>query len=323
MVEISLVVPLYNEAEACAEFFRVVVPIIEELTDDYEILCVDDGSSDSTVMVLESFRQANSSIKVLCLSRNFGKEAALTAGLDFATGKAVIPIDADLQDPPELIREMVAKWRQGAFVVLARRAVRETDSVLKRTTSHLFYRLISKISKPIIPQNVGDFRLMDRAVVDALKQLPERARFMKGLFAWVGYPSEIIEYTRPARSAGETKFNYWRLWNFGLEGITSFSSLPLKIWSYFGVLVSAAGVCYMIFLILKTLITGIDSPGYASLMSVQLFFNGVLLLGLGAIGEYISRMFMETKGRPIYLVSKAEGIAPYKVNSMDRVTYAN
>ncbi|MEH6695138.1 MAG: glycosyltransferase, partial [Hyphomonas sp.] len=250
-------------------------------------------------------------------------EAALTAGLDFATGKAVIPIDADLQDPPELIREMVAKWRQGAFVVLARRAVRDTDSVLKRTTSYLFYRLISKISKPIIPQNVGDFRLMDRAVVDALKQLPERSRFMKGLFAWVGYPSEIIEYTRPARSAGKTKFNYWRLWNFGLEGIASFSSLPLKIWSYFGVLVSAAGICYMIFLILKTLITGIDSPGYASLMSVQLFFNGVLLLGLGAIGEYISRMFMETKGRPIYLVSNAEGIAPYKVNSIDRVTYAN
>nr|WP_321440622.1 glycosyltransferase family 2 protein [uncultured Hyphomonas sp.] len=318
MVELSLIVPMYNEEEVCAEFFRVVVPIIEDIADSYEILCVDDGSSDGTVEALDKLRKSNPSIKILCLSRNFGKEAALTAGLDFATGKAVIPIDADLQDPPELIREMVEKWRNGAEVVLARRADRASDSIMKRTTSHLFYRLISKISKPDIPENVGDFRLMDRMVVEALKQLPERARFMKGLFAWVGYKTEIIDYVRVPRTAGDTKFNYLKLWNFGLEGIASFTSLPLKVWSYFGVFISFLGVCYMLFLVIRTLITGIDTPGYASLMSVQLFFNGILLLSLGAIGEYLSRIFIETKQRPVYLVRRAEGVLPGKSEVRDQ-----
>lgn len=308
MVDLTLIVPMYNEYDSCAEFIRVVVPIVEDVVESYEILCVDDGSSDRTVEVLRDLRKSNPSIKILCLSRNFGKEAALTAGLDFAKGDAVIPIDADLQDPPELIREMVEKWRNGADVVLARRTDRASDSVLKRTTSRLFYKVISKISNSDIPENVGDFRLMDRSVVEALKKLPERARFMKGLFAWVGYEAEIIDYARVPRNAGSTKFNYWKLWNFGLEGITSFTSVPLKVWSYFGVFISFLSACFMIFLIVRTLVMGIDTPGYASLMSVQFFFNGILLLSLGAIGEYLSRIYTETKQRPVYLIRSAEGV---------------
>ena len=308
MTTISLVVPMYNEEDVCAEFFNTVTPILEDASDAYEIICVDDGSTDRTLECLRDARESNPSIKIISLSRNFGKEAAMTAGIDFASGDAVIPIDADLQDPPELIVEMVKRWSNGAQVVLARRVDRASDSMLKRTTSRLFYRIFSRVAQPAIPENIGDFRLMDRVVVNALKQLPERARFMKGLFAWVGFETEIIDYTRARRSAGQTKFNYWKLWNFGLEGITSFTSMPLKIWSYFGVLVSLVGVFYMIFLIIKTMLTGIDSPGYASLMSVQLFFNGILLISLGAIGEYLSRIFIETKRRPIYLVGKSEGL---------------
>ncbi len=308
MTELSLIVPMYNEEAVCAKFFDAVVPLITPLVSSYEIICVDDGSRDRTVEILKSLREKNPNIKILCLSRNFGKEAALTAGIDHAVGRAVIPIDADLQDPPQLIADMLAHWRAGAQVVLARRADRASDSFLKRTTSSMFYKVFSALAKPAIPPNVGDFRLMDRVVVDALKQLPERARFMKGLFAWVGYRQVILEYTRPERAAGETKFNYWKLWNFSLEGITSFSSLPLKVWSYFGVAVSFLAMLYMIFLVVRTLITGIDTPGYASLMSVQLFFNGILLIGLGAIGEYVGRIFIETKRRPIYLLNETLGV---------------
>jgi glycosyltransferase involved in cell wall biosynthesis len=308
MTELSLIVPMYNEEAVCAKFFDAVVPLITPLVSSYEIICVDDGSRDRTVEILKSLREKNPNIKILCLSRNFGKEAALTAGIDHAVGRAVIPIDADLQDPPHLIADMLAHWRAGAQVVLARRADRASDSFLKRTTSSMFYKVFSALAKPAIPPNVGDFRLMDRVVVDALKQLPERARFMKGLFAWVGYRQVILEYTRPERAAGETKFNYWKLWNFSLEGITSFSSLPLKVWSYFGVAVSFLAMLYMIFLVVRTLITGIDTPGYASLMSVQLFFNGILLIGLGAIGEYVGRIFIETKRRPIYLLNETLGV---------------
>lgn len=310
MTELSLIVPMYNEEAVCAKFFDAVVPLIAPLVSSYEIICVDDGSRDRTVEILKLLREKNPNIKILCLSRNFGKEAALTAGIDHAVGRAVIPIDADLQDPPELIADMLTQWRAGAQVVLARRADRASDSFVKRTTSSLFYQLFSKLAKPGIPPNVGDFRLMDRVVVDALKQLPERARFMKGLFAWVGFRQVILEYTRPERAAGETKFNYWKLWNFSLEGITSFSSLPLKVWSYFGVVVSFLAMLYMVYLVLNTLITGVDTPGYASLMSVQLFFNGILLIGLGAIGEYVGRIFIETKRRPIYLLNETLGVSP-------------
>jgi glycosyltransferase involved in cell wall biosynthesis len=305
--EISIVVPWYNEAENCSLFFETVVPVLEDVTESYEIICVNDGSKDDTFNLLRAQRSKNPKIKVVNLSRNFGKEAALTAGVDIASGRAVIPMDADLQDPPELLEGMVKAWRDGAQVVLARRVDRQSDSVLKRATSSWFYDLFSKVAKPAIPKNVGDYRLMDRIVVDALKQLPERSRFMKGLFAWVGFRQITLDYTRPQRAAGTTKFNYLKLWNFALDGIFSFSSLPLKIWSYFGFFVSMVAIVYMGFLIGRTILTGIDTPGYASTLSVILLFNGIILISMGAIGEYISRIFIEVKQRPIYLINELEG----------------
>ena len=203
---------------------------------------------------------------------------------------------------------MVAKWRAGAKLVLAKRRDRSSDSWLKRFTANGAYWLFSKLTHPRIPQNVGDFRLMDREVVNAVKRLPERSRFMKGLFAWIGYEAETVEYDREARSAGETKWNYWKLWNFALDGITSFSSLPLRVWSYLGFGVSLFAMAYLGFTIAKTMIFGLDVPGYASLMSVILFFNGILLVGIGVIGEYLARIFTEVKARPLYIVSETIGI---------------
>ena len=316
--EISLIVPMYNEALSCAGFFDKVIPIMDEITNNYEIICISDGSTDGTFEILQNQRKTHKQIKILNLSRNFGKEAAMTAGIDMATGQAVVPIDADLQDPPELLHKMVDHWRNGAQVVLARRKDRKKDPWLKRVTAAAFYHFSGKITKPPIPKDVGDFRLMDRVVVDALKKLPERSRFMKGLFAWVGYRQVTVDYERQIRHAGKTKFNYWKLWNFALDGIISFSSVPLKIWSYFGILISTFAVCYMIYLILRTLFFGIDVPGYPSLMSVILFFNGLLLFTLGALGEYVSRIFIEVKQRPIYLINEMEGFeAP--VNSQTEI----
>ncbi|WP_181706845.1 glycosyltransferase family 2 protein [Chthonobacter rhizosphaerae] len=305
--EISLIVPMYNEEENCDLFFDTVEPILENLDPDYEIVCVNDGSRDRTFERLLAHRSRNPRIKVVNLSRNFGKEAALTAGLDLATGRAVVPIDADLQDPPELLADMVAAWRAGAQVVLARRIDRSSDSPLKRATSAGFYYVLARMAQPAMPNNVGDFRLMDRTVVEALKRLPERSRFMKGLFAWVGYRQVTIDYVRQPRAAGATKFNYLKLWNFALDGIVSFSSFPLKVWSYFGFLVSVLAVGFMVFLVVRTLLTGIEVPGYASTMSVILFFNGMVMISLGVIGEYVSRIFVEVKGRPIYLINEIDG----------------
>ena len=305
--ELSIVTPMFNEAENCDAFFARLTPILEDVAETYEIVCVNDGSRDETFARLQHHRQMNPKIKLVSLSRNFGKEAALTAGIDLATGKAVIPIDADLQDPPELLRDMVQAWREGAQVVLARRIDRSTDSFFKRLTSAGFYNLSSSMMKPPLPKNVGDFRLMDRIVVDALKRLPERTRFMKGLFAWVGYRQVTLDYVRPRRHSGQTSFNFRKLWNFALDGLFSFSSVPLKVWSYFGLLVSLSAVIYMTVIIVRTLIFGIDTPGYASMMSVMLLFNGMVLVSLGAIGEYVSRIFIEVKNRPLYLINEMEG----------------
>ncbi|MEO1015477.1 MAG: glycosyltransferase family 2 protein [Pseudomonadota bacterium] len=304
---ISIVAPMYNEEDVLDVFFRRVKNVLLELTEDFEIICVNDGSRDATLLRLKAHRAADARIKIVDLSRNFGKETALSAGLDYATGNAVIPIDADLQDPPEVIPALVEKWRAGADVVLAVRDDRSSDTFLKRATAGAFYWMFAHLSKPAIPKNVGDFRLMDRKVVDALKQLPERSRFMKGLFAWVGFETDDVRYTRDARAAGETKFNYWKLWNFALDGVISFSSLPLRIWSYLGFLVSLGAIGFMAFTIIRTLIFGVDVPGYASLMTVMLFFNGAMMIGIGVIGEYLARIFTEVKGRPLYLVAKAEG----------------
>lgn len=307
MPTLSIVVPMYNEEESMEAFFTRSQRALQTVTQSYEFICVNDGSRDHTLAQLRARAQQDTRIKVVNLSRNFGKEIALSAGLDHATGDAVIPMDADLQDPPEVIPLMLAKWRGGAKLVLAKRSDRSTDTWLKRITANGAYWLFSKLTHPRIPQNVGDFRLMDRDVVNAIKRLPERTRFMKGLFAWIGYEPEIVEYEREARAAGETKWNYWKLWNFALEGITSFSSLPLRVWSYVGFGVSFLAMGYLAFLLTKSVVFGLDIPGYASLMSVILFFNGISLIGIGVIGEYLARIFTEVKARPLYIVAEKIG----------------
>ncbi len=302
---ISLIVPFFNEAETIPGFAATLLPALSPIPDAaFEIICIDDGSTDSTLTQLIALSRANPAFRVIEFSRNFGKEAALTAGLDAARGDAVIPIDADLQDPPAMIAEMIAAWRAGAEIVLARRVDRASDSFLKRQTAALFYRLHNRLSKTKIPENVGDFRLLDRVVVEALKTLPERQRFMKGLFAWVGFRTVTIDYARPPRAAGATKFSGLTLWNFALEGFTSFSTAPLKIWMYLGATGALLSFLYAVFIILYTLLHGNRVPGYASLLTAVLFFGSVQLISIGVLGEYIGRIYIETKQRPSYIIRK-------------------
>ena len=313
-VEISVVVPLYCEASNVDYLFKRLEAVLHRLKCTYEIVCVDDGSHDATVEALQRHRDRNSRIKIVALARNFGKELALTAGIDYACGAAVIPIDADLQDPPELIEELVAKWEEGYDVVYARRRSRQGESWLKKATANSFYRVMERMSKVPIPRDTGDFRLLDRKVVDVLKQLPERTRFMKGLFAWVGHRQTAVLYDREPRYSGETKWNYWRLWNFAIDGIVSFSVAPLRIWSYIGISFATLSFIYGSFLLVRTLILGIDVPGYASLMVALLFIGGVQMVSLGVLGEYMGRVYEEVKGRPLYLVRDVYGIdEPVKV----------
>ncbi len=305
---ISVVVPVYNEVEACPRFLNKILPILASLTPDYEIIFVDDGSSDGTLKALQQAHVQDARVKAITLTRNFGKELALTAGLDFAFGDAVIPIDVDLQDPPELIPEMVSRWQEGFDMVLPVRADRSSDSLLKRASAGIFYNLARKLSDVEIPANVGDFRLMDRKVVEALKRLPERTRFMKGLFAWLGFTQTTVEYSRPERAVGETKWKYWQLWNFALEGLFSFSTLPLRIWTYFGLCIALLGLGLAGYIIYRQIFFGIDVVGYASLIVSVLFFSGMNMVGLGIIGEYLGRIFLEVKQRPRYLVRDLVGI---------------
>ena len=307
---LSVVTPLYNEEQVLKKFLDRLVPILESLTRDYEVVCVNDGSQDGTLSLLRDAHAVNKHIKVIDLTRNFGKELALTAGLDHATGDAIVPIDVDLQDPPELITEMVALWQQGYDVVLAVRSDRSADSRLKRLTAEAFYRLMGRVSDIRLPPNAGDFRLMDRRVVLALRRLPERTRFMKGLFAWLGFRHTAVHYKRPERIGGETKWPVWRLWNLGLEGLFSFTTMPLRMWTYLGLVVAAFAALYLIFIVTRTVIFGVDVPGYASLLSVILLFSGLNMIGLGIIGEYLGRVFIEVKGRPLYLVREMIGFEP-------------
>ncbi|MBD1834875.1 glycosyltransferase family 2 protein [Cyanobacteria bacterium FACHB-472] len=306
-VELSVIVPVYNEELNIDYLFERLLSVLETLDTSYEIVCVNDGSKDNTLKCLIEHHHRNPVIKVVNLSRNFGKEVALSAGLDYATGAAVVPIDADLQDPPELIKELVEKWREGYDVVYATRRSRGEESWLKQTTANAFYKIIGKMSRVPIPRNTGDFRLLDRRVVEAIKQMPERTRFMKGLFAWVGFKQTSVLFDRPQRYKGTTTWNYWRLWNFAIDGITSFSFLPLKVWSYVGVTISLLSFIYATFLIYRTLLYGVDLPGYASIMVAILFLGGIQLVTLGIIGEYLSRVYEEVKGRPLYLVRDAYG----------------
>jgi len=307
-----LVVPFFNEGEGIEAFRQAMTQLAADIAEcEFEIVCVDDGSSDDTLAQLSAIASQDQRYRVIEFSRNFGKEAALTAGIDFATGDAVIPFDSDLQHPVELIPVMIEEWRQGAEVVLAYRSDRSNDSFAKRKTAELFYQAHNWISRVRIPPNVGDFRLMDRAVVEALKRLPERQRFMKGLFAWVGFRTVMVDYVANDRAFGRTKFSGWKLWNFALEGITSFSTVPLRIWSYLGAVGMLLTVLYALYTTVKTLLFGVDVPGYASLMVAIVFFGCVQLIGIGILGEYVGRMYMETKGRPIYIVRKTYGSGPH------------
>jgi len=306
-VTLSIVVPVHDEAAGIENFFSRLLPVLTRMRLSYEIICVDDGSSDDTLTRLLNYRQRIAGLKLLSLSRNFGKDIALSAGFDHARGAAVVPIDCDLQDPPELIEQMVAKWREGFDIVYATRSRREGESLLKRLSAKYFYRLFDRITDIPIPHDTGDFRLLDRRVVDVLVRLPERTRFMKGLFAWVGFKQTALIFERPQRLAGASKWSYWRLWNFALDGVTSFSSLPLKVWSYLGLIISIFAFLYALFLASLKIVRGIDVPGYASIMVAVLFFGGVQLITLGIIGEYLARMYNEVKGRPLYLVRESWG----------------
>lgn len=313
-IEISIIVPLYNEEENIDYLFTRLLSVLNKLETSYEILCINDGSRDDTLKQLINHHYRNPAIKIINLSRNFGKEIALTAGIDHANGSAIIPIDADLQDPPELIEKLVAKWREGYDVVYATRRSRQGETWLKRFTADAFYKTIGKMTSVAIPANTGDFRLLDRKVVEAIKKIPERNRFMKGLFAWVGYKQTSVMFDREPRAAGTTTWNYWKLWNFAIDGITSFSLVPLKIWSYVGLFISFISLLYASFLVIRTLILGIDVPGYASLMVAILFFGGIQLITLGVIGEYLGRVYEEVKGRPLYFVRESYGFEAKKPN---------
>lgn len=302
-LRLSLVIPVFNEAETVGLFVDNVTQVFkQEPSVTIEFLFVNDGSTDSTLDTLLARQRQDCRLKVVDLSRNFGKEAALTAGLYAAKGDVIVPIDVDLQDPPELILEMIAKWHEGYEVVLGRRIDRASDSWAKRASANWFYRIHNKIANPKIPENVGDFRLMDRCVVEALKELSESHRFMKGLFSWVGFRTTHVNYIRPERIAGTTKFNGWKLWNFALEGVTSFSTDPLRIWTYIGFIMSFISFIFVIFIGVRTIAYGIDLPGYASLMVAVTFLGGLQLIGIGIIGEYLGRTYIESKRRPIFFV---------------------
>ena len=301
---VSVVVPFFNEEKAVDRFLQAVIAVLEGIDTPWEIICVDDGSSDHTLQHLLSAARANPAISVLALSRNFGKESALTAGIESSGGDVVVLIDADLQDPPMLIGDMLEKWREGYDVVYGIRQSRNEDSLTKRVTAGVFYRIFNSLTSVPVPVNSGDFRLMDRRVADRLRELPERTRFMKGLFAWLGYKSTAVYYDRPGREEGKTTWSYWKLWNFALDGLTSFSTVPLRVWTYVGLIVSLMSFGYASFLIFRTFIEGVDLPGYASLMVVILFLGGIQLISLGVLGEYLGRVFIEVKQRPIYLIDR-------------------
>lgn len=300
--QLSILVPIYNELEVLPEFHRRLCAAVADVPMQVDVLYVDDGSTDDSRTWLAHLHEQDPRVAVLALSRNFGKETAMAAGLDYVQGDAVVIIDADLQDPPELLIAMVDAWRQGFDQVEMQRISREGESAAKRWTAHAFYRLMMRVSNVAITPDVGDFRLLSRRAVEALKTLRERNRFMKGLYAWIGYPRIQLRYHRERRHAGRSKWNYWRLWNLAIEGFTSFTVLPLKVASYVGLLVALTAFAYGVFVILKTLVLGEAVTGYPSLMVVLLFLGGAQLLCVGILGEYLGRMFVETKQRPLYLI---------------------
>ncbi|USD68259.1 glycosyltransferase family 2 protein [Vibrio sp. SCSIO 43136] len=301
-ITLSVIVPYLNETEVLPELHSRLENVLAELPFDSEIVYVDDGSSDGSAQLIDTFNGDSVAIRSLVLSRNFGKEAAMSAGLKYCRGEAVILIDADLQDPPELIPQMVETWQQGYDVVNMQRSERQGETVMKKASAAVFYRLLNALVKNAIPENVGDFRLLSRRVVDELNELPERNRYMKGLFVWPGYDQITLPYQRESRSAGETKWNYLKLFGLAVDGITSFSIRPLRLATFAGSFIALSALVYGLFIIFKTLIFGESVTGYPSMMVVQLALGGIQLLCMGLLGEYIGRIFIESKGRPLYLV---------------------
>ena len=305
--KLTIIAPMHNEAPVLEAFFARIDETLAAIQVKAEVVCIDDGSRDATLAMLLDRAARDPRVKVIALARNFGKEAALTAGIDAATGDMIVPIDADLQDPPELIGEFVRLWEAGYDVVYGVRTDRSSDTFLKRATAGLFYRVFNGMSDQPIPRSAGDFRLMDRKVIEAVKQLPERNRFMKGLFAWVGFSQIGVPYVRPARAAGTSSWGYLNLFKFAIDGITSFSTVPLRIWSVLGLGAAVVAILAAAGLIIRTLVVGRDVPGYASLMVVVLLGFAVQMIAFGVLGEYVGRLYQEVKGRPIYIVSRRAG----------------
>ena len=306
MKTLCVIAPIYNEESNINLFYDRVSSVLEQTDLDWKILFINDGSSDNSSLILENLSNDNNRIQLLSFTRNFGKESALTAGLDYANTDAVIPIDTDLQDPPELILELVKYWQQGFDVVYAKRRSRKNETFLKLLTANFFYKFINKFSDITIPHNVGDYRLLSRRVVNDINKMREKNRFMKGIFSWVGYPSKEILFDRDGRNTGKSSFNFLKLFNFALDGITSFSVAPLRMFFYSGLVVLFASFSYIGFIIVRTMIYGVELPGYASLLAVVLFLGGLNLFAIGFVGEYIGRIYQEVKNRPIYLIKESK-----------------
>ena len=304
MPSIDIIVPVFNEQDVIPMFKKRIQAVMQSCDIQWRVIFVDDGSSDDSLAVMKSIHESNSQFGYLSLSRNFGKEYAVTAGLDHASADAAVVIDVDLQDPPELIPDMVAEWHAGFDVVYATRKARHGESMAKKATANMFYRTINSMSKINIPKDTGDYRLMSRRAYLAVNKLRERNRFMKGLFAWVGYKQKQLYFEREPRAAGITKWNYSKLWRFALDGITSFSYMPLRFATWIGMTVAVFAFIYGTIIIAKTIVLGSDVPGYPSLMVVVLFLGGIQLTALGIIGEYLGRMFNESKQRPLYLIDE-------------------
>lgn len=312
---VSIVVPVFNEAEAIDRFIGEIDKVLASAWNVssrarplmFEIVFVDDGSTDATNAIITEFCRTDQRVKLVCLSRNFGKEAALCAGLRAACGDAVVPMDVDLQDPPSLLVPMIERWRGGAQVVNALRVDRSEDTIFKRSSSRAFYRIINWLADEPITPNVGDFRLLDRRAVDAINQLEEHHRFNKGLFSWIGFRTEVIEYSRPKRDVGKSKWKISKLLGLAVDGIISSTTLPLRIWTAVGATIACAAFAYAVFLVISTILWGVDTPGYASLMVAILFLNGLILFTLGLLGEYIGRIAAQVRGRPLYIISETKG----------------
>jgi glycosyltransferase involved in cell wall biosynthesis len=307
---LSLVVPCYNEQNNVAPFLAKVTAFMAELGETYEIVFVNDGSRDDTLPRLIAAASQDPRVRVVGLARNFGKEIALTAGIQHARGRAVVPIDIDLQHPPELIREFLTRWRAGADMVVGVRSRRDEEGWLRRKLSQTFYVLLARMTRVKITPNAGDYRLLDRKIVDVLNQMPERCRFMKGLYAWPGFKSETVEFQAAQRLHDQSSWSFWKLWNLALDGVFSFSRAPLQVWTYVGLCCAFAAFVYLVITLVQRFVYGVDVPGYASLLVVMLFFNGMLLVSNGIMGEYIARIFDEVKGRPLYVVEHVWGDQP-------------